>query len=210
MKNFLRKKIVKKTALYAVLIAASEFLRVYSIKKLQNESFGQMFAFAEILFAVLIAREFIRLIKKQADNPGEKIGAAVANLIKRLLKPIAKLLIDRYEHRDRLIYGVDERKFIFPKEWLEKLKKQADLREKIRIEDCGSNIETVRMLYVKLILGLKEQGRRIDDSSTPREIKEKLNSDENNGFFDKYEEVRYDKDADVDDSFVRQWKSQIK
>ncbi len=208
LKKFLKNKTAVTTIFYIACIALSEYLRVYVPQKTHYDGYRQMFALIEIVFALLTVKNIIQAIRDPLDRSGGKINTAIRNVLQRLFKPIVKVLIHRYEHRERLIYGVDERKFVMPVHILEKLKKQVDLREKINLDDCQSNNEIIRMLYVRLILGLRKDGKRVSDSWTPREVKASLNTNKDNALLDTYEAVRYDKNAVAEDELVELYKNQ--
>ena len=91
--------------------------------------------------------------------------------MKKALRPIIKVIQAKYKRRQKLIKGKDEKRLIFNLNLIEKLKNK---RKKINLKHGSTNMEKIRLLYVKLILILTEKNNEIKYSSTPKEIKKDL------------------------------------
>jgi hypothetical protein len=178
-----KKKIIKITV-YAALIIILQVLSA----NVKNRSAARFMAVAEIVLAVLISKAVLSLSK----NRVKIIGRKLKEILKKTFGPILNKIREMSGRRRRFVRGSDEKRLVFNFNIIEKLKNKLKLRKKLDLKHSSSNIEKIKLLYIKLILTLMEKHHKVKYSHTPKEIKNNLKDDNKELLFDIYEKARYD------------------
>jgi hypothetical protein len=182
------KKIAKITK---IIVYVSLAIILYAISPgVENQSAARFLMIAEIVLLALALRNVLSLAKE----PMLKLAKKAIELIKKALAPIIAKIRERYSRKKNFAKGSDEKKLIFNFGILDKIKNRFKSRIKLSLKNASSNMEKIRLLYIKYILLLSEKHHKIKHSHTPKELKTDLagsNRIENDILFDIYEEVRY-------------------
>jgi len=187
MKIFKNKNIIVliKLIIYVELLAVAYYLE-WNVKFFtENINAFRAIQAVEIVLIGLIAWTVITLIRmnfkflwKNAKKLFEKI----------IIKPIKKILQFKFKPKKKYMKGKDEKQFIFNFDLIEKFKTR---RRKLDLKHSKSNMERIRLLYIKLILILTEKDKEVKYSYTPKEVKKNCSWIGNEILFETYEQVRY-------------------
>lgn len=193
MKMFKNKGISKiiRIAVYFIALAAVNFMVANSSHFTDNLSLVRFLIILEYALMILIVFELISFIKAYIAP----LLRGAKKFLSGVFEPIRNKLRERYNRKQKFLKGVDESKLIFNFNIIDKLKNKLKLRQKLNFNHSTSNIEKIRLLYIKLVLTLIEKDYEIRYSHTPREIKSNTNCGEGDVLFDVYEQARY---GDID------------
>ena len=176
------KKIIK-IIIYAALAIILHLLSI----NVKSQSAARFLLVLEIILMVLI----LRIVVSLTENRVKFLAKKAKELLIKVFRPIIDKIKERYARRRKFVKGSDEKRLVFNFNIIEKLKNKLKLRKKLDLKHGASNIEKIRLLYIKFILILIENHYKVKYSHTPREIKIDLPPKEHDILFDSYEKARY-------------------
>ena len=196
MKIFKDKNMRKQTIkiiVCAVILAVVQFVFVSGSYITVSDSARRFCIVVELVLGAWIIWTVLSIIGVRGKPLFKNLKDYLKKVLAKVIKPIRDKLSERYNRKRKFIKGSDENKFIlnFNLNIIDKLKNKLRLRQKLDLKQNSSNREKIKLLYIKLILILTEKNYQIRYSHTPKEIKDNLDSVDNNILFDIYEQVRY-------------------
>jgi len=203
MKIFKNKNIVNliKLIIYVELLTISYYLE-WNVEFLKENRTALFFnKIVQWIFIVLIGWTVIKFIilnyklifakvKKILENIKKYIKKKLADakkMFQNVFKFIKKVIQFKY-NKKKYIKGKDEKQFIFNFDLIEKFKNR---RRKLDLKHSKSNMEMIRLLYIKLILILTAKDKEVKYSYTPKEVRKNCGDNKSDILFETYEQVRY-------------------
>lgn len=160
----------------------------FMAQNVKNQSAARFLTVAEVVLMILI----LRIVLSLAGSRVKLIGKKLKELVKKALGPIIAKIREISGRKRRFAKGEDEKKLVFNFNIIEKLKNKLKLRKKPDLKHSSSNMEKIRLLYIKLILKLIERHYKFKYSHTPEEIKNGISGENKDPLFAAYEKARYD------------------
>jgi len=195
-KNKKHKENKKKAAIIRIIIYAAAAAVVHFLSvNMPGESLRRFLTVVEIVLFAVILRAIVSLV----HAPAKKLLKQFTKAINKIFKPYLDKIREKLAKGRKFVKGSDEKNLIwnFNLNIVNRLKNKLKLRKKLDFRHSSSNAEKIRLLYIKLILTLREKHHKIKYSSTPKEIKENLDHRENDVLFEVYEKIRYGGDGNI-------------
>jgi len=176
-----------------------------------SESAARFLTVVEVVLVILIGWTLLSVTKSSAQSFADRLKDELLKTLAKIFKPLADKIREKFVRGRRFVKGSNEssrfRVNLNPN-MIDNIKKRLSPREKLNLRRSKSNAETIRLLYIKLILTLIERRHGIKYSHTPSEIKDSLgNSDEERErdiLFAAYEQARYGgADTPISDDIVQ-------
>ena len=200
-----------KIAIYAAVFAAVRFGFVNGGIMEVSESATRFLTVVEVTIVILIGWTLLSVTKSSAQSFADRLKDELLKALVKMFKPLADKIREKLSRGQRFVKGSDESSRLrvnLNLSIIDNIKKRLLLREKLNLRRSKSNAETIRLLYIKLILTLTERRHRIKYSHTPSEIKDSLgvnNEQRERGIlFEAYEQARYGgADVSISDDIVQ-------